>query len=511
MKTTGIKCLLTIFVLAISLGCVTASLAASTEQHLKVGVVGDPHNWDPMDTYRLDWSAIATSVFEGLVERDLKAEIKPGLATSWDIDQAEKKIRFHLRKGVKFHNGDDFKADSVKYTFDRLLAPESKSPQKGNYSAIKEVKIVDDYTVDFLLNEIDAVLIVKLSGYAGVIVPKGYIEAKGDAHFNDHPVGTGPFKMTQYVPDQTVVLERFDDYWKQPLPTLDKVTFRVIPEASTRLAELQTHTIDISNKVEINQVSAVQNSPRVDVVKADTPSVYALRFDVLRKPVDDVRVREALALAIDMDTIVDTVLQGNARRINSFQSKLSFGYDDTIPVRPYDPKKAKQLLEAANYDFNQTLTLTTSASDTTFKEVTQAVQLYLKQIGIKTKLETVEFNVFINDMVPNRKAGHLFRQGWGGWTLDFDNTAYSLYHFGSKWCPDYNDKVVEQLLTEERTTMDQGIRKAAFTKMTHRLNETLPDIPLYQKVDLWGVNQRVKGFVAPVDGRMRFENVSIGE
>lgn len=293
-----------------------------------------------------------------------------------------------------------------------------------------QVKIVDDYTVDFMLKEVDAVLIVKLSAYAGVIVPKAYIEEKGDEYFNTHPVGTGLFQMANYIPDQKIELQRYDNYWKKPLPQLDKITFRIIPEGSTRLAELQTGNIDISNKVEINQATIVQKEFHIDLVEADSPSVYALRFDVLKKPTDDVRIREALALAIDMSTIIETVLQGYARRINSFQSQLSFGYDQSLPLRPYDPKRAKQLLQEAGYDFNQTLLITTSASDATFKEVSQAVQLYLKQIGVKTKLETVEFNVFINDMVPNRKAGHMFRQGWGGWTLDFDNTAYSLYHYG---------------------------------------------------------------------------------
>ncbi len=481
----------------------------AAEQHLTVGVQGDPQNWDPMDTYRMDWSAIATSIFEGLVERDLDAKIKPGLAKSWDVNLDEKRIRFHLQKGVKFHSGHDFKADSVKFTFDRLLAEDSKSPQKSNYASIKEIKIIDDYTVDFMLGEIDPVLIVKLSGYAGVIVPKGYIEEKGDEFFNTHPVGTGPFMMTQYSPDQKVILDRNDNYWKKPLSKLEKITFRIIPEGPTRLAELQTENIDIDHRVQINSAAIVKKAKNINLVKSESPSVFSLRFDTFKKPTDDVRVREAIALAIDMDTIIETVLEGNARRINSFQSKLSFGYDETLQVRPYDPKKAKQLLKKAGFDFDQTLDVTVPTSDPTFMEVTQAVQLYLKQVGVKTNLKTAEYNVYVNDMTPNRKAGHMYRSGWGGWTLDFDNTAYSMYHFGEKWCPDYKDEEVEKMLVAERSTMDPGERQTIFSDMSHRLYKTLPDIPLYQRVDLWGVHKKVKGFRAPADGRMRFEEVYI--
>ncbi len=489
------------------MGIFSSSTIFAAKQHLTIGVPQDPQNWDPMDTFRMAWSAIATSVFEGLVERDLDMEIKPALAESWEAVTAEKRIRFHLRKGVKFHSGHDFKADSVKYTFDRLLAKDSKSPQKGNYSAITEVKIIDDYTVDFMLKEIDPVLIVKLSGYGGVIVPKAYIEEKGEDHFDSYPVGTGPFKVVQYVRDQKVELERFNGYWKKPIAKLEKVTFRIIPEPSTRLAELQTGNIDIMTHVPVSQSDTIAADKNLELVKVDSPTVYSLRFNTDQKPTDNVKVREAIGLAIDIDTIIETVLKGYARRINSFQSKLSFGYDPSLPIRTYNPKRAKQLLKEAGYDFNQTLIMRSTASDTTFKEIAQAAQLYLKQVGIKTKFETVETNVFYSDMIPHGKAGQIYRFGWGGWTLDFDNTAYLLYHKGEHWNPDFYDEEVERLLSMERSTMDQKIRKDAFNKLNKRLYELVPEIPLYQRVDVLGVSKRVKNYRAPVDGRQRLEAV----
>ncbi|MBU2513927.1 ABC transporter substrate-binding protein [bacterium] len=484
-----------------------ASPVMAAEQHIKIGVIGDPQNWDPMDSFRVDWSVIGTSVFEGLVERDLDMNIKPGLATSWEILNQSKTIRFHLRKGVKFHSGHAFKADSVKYTFERILAKDSKSPQKGNYSVIQEVKIINDYTVDFMLKEIDPVMIVKLAGYGGVIVPKGYIEEKGEDYFDTHPAGTGPFAMVSYKRDQTVELVRFDEYWKKPLPKLEKVTFKIIPEATTRVAELQTGNIDIANRIMLSQANLVKDADDLELIRVDSPTVYSVRLDTKSAPTNDIRVREAIALAIDVDMIIETVLQNNGRRINSFQSKLSFGYDESLPLRKYDPTRAKQLLKEAGYDFDQTLTMKTTASDADFKEVSQAIQLYLKQIGIKTKLETVEANVYFSEMIPKGKAGHIFRQGWGGWTLDFDNTAYLLYHKGEHWNPDIDDPRVEELLTLERSTMDPAIRKKAFSQLSQRLFELIPDIPLYQNVELWGTNKQVKGFRAPADSRIRLENV----
>ena len=486
-----------------------ATPAMAAKQHIKIGVIGDPQNWDPMDSFRMDWSIVATSIFEGLVERDLDMNIKPALATSWKILDQNKRIRFNLRKGVTFHSGHPFKADSVKYTFDRMLAKTSKSPQRGNYIVIREVKIIDDYTVDFILKEIDPVMIIKLAGYGGVIVPKGYIEEKGEDYFDTHPVGTGPFKVVAYKRDQVVEMERFDKYWKRPLTKLEKATFRIIPEASTRVAELQTGNIDIASRIMLSQAQLIEKANDLDLLRVDSPTVYSIRLDTKSPPTNDVRVREAIALAIDVDMIIETVMQSNARRINSFQSKLSFGYDDSIPLRKYDPQRAKQLLREAGYNKNQILVMKTTSTDADFKEVSQAIQLYLKQVGIKTKLETVEPNVFFSEMIPKGKAGHIFRQGWGGWTLDFDNTAYLLYRTGEHWNPDLDDAKVNELLALERSTMDAAVRQKAFSRLSKRLFEIVPDVPLYQKIELWGVNKRVKGFRAPADYRIRLEEVFI--
>src|SRR5699024_3990865 len=191
-------------------------------------------------TFLLDWSTVATSVFEGLVDRDLDLELQPGLAEEWEYLD-DKTLEFKLREGVEFHNGEKFDAEAVKFTFDRLLGEEgAKGPQQANYESIEEVEIIDDYTVQFHLNTKDPVLITNLASYGAVIVPPKYVEVEGSEALSTAPIGTGPFEMTSYKQDQEIVLEKNENYWKDDLPKLDKVTFRVIPEASTRLAELKT-------------------------------------------------------------------------------------------------------------------------------------------------------------------------------------------------------------------------------------------------------------------------------
>jgi peptide/nickel transport system substrate-binding protein len=485
--------------------------AAGRGNEIVIGVTGDPKNWDPIDTFLLDWSTVANSVFEALVDRNNDLEIGPGLAESWEyLDDTT--LQFNLRQGVQFHNGEPFNAEAVKFTFDRLLGEEgAKGPQQANYTSIDHVEIVDEFTVNFILKSNDPVLITKLAGYGAAIVPPKYIEEKGDEHFNNNPVGTGPFKMVSYEQDNKVILEKNENYWKEGLPKLDKVTFRIIPESSTRIAELQTGAIDIMKKIEMSQVSAVEEKGFLTLKDVGSPTVYQLRFDVSKAPVDDVLVRQAINYAIDKEAIIDEILGGFGNPISTFQSELSFGNNPDLKPYPYDPEKAKELLKEAGIAEGTEIEVFINGSDATFKEITQIVSFYLGEVGLKLNINAVEGSTLSSDLIPNAKAGQMYSMGWGGWTLDFDNTAYLLYHEGEFWNPTFKDDKVEELLAAERATVDQEERKAIFKELTERLYELAPEVNLYQSVGLWGVNNRVKDFAPPHDDRIRLENVSVEE
>ncbi|MCM3489823.1 ABC transporter substrate-binding protein [Alkalihalophilus marmarensis] len=484
-------------------------MEANEGNEIVVGVIGDPQSWDPIDTFLLDWSTVGTSIFEGLVDRNLDLELVPGLATEWEYED-DTTLRFVLREGVEFHNGEPFNADAVKFTFDRLLGEEgAQGPQRSNYTAIEEVEIIDEYEVVFHLNQPDPILLTKLAGYGAGIVPPGYIEENGDEHFNANPVGTGPFKMVSYSRDSQIELEKNESYWKEGLPKLDKVTFRFIPEATTRLAELQTGAIDIMKRVEISQVSNVIDNDNLELIEVGSPTVYSLRFNTDMEPLDDVRVRQALNHAIDTQEIIDTILDGYGNRIATYQSDLSFGYNPDLEPVEYDPELAKQLLDEAGVEEGTTLEVYTSGDDSTFREIVQAVGFYLEQVGIQINVNTVEFSALTSDLIPNGQAGHMYRQSWGGWTLDFDNTAYSMYAEGEQWNPSFYDEKVQELLEANRQTVDQEEREAIFMELTERLYELYPEINLYQSVDRYAINNRVQDFQAPYEDRMRLEEVSV--
>ena len=491
-------------------GGVLATSQASPQGTLVIATTQDPGSWDPIDTFYLAWGMVGSNIYDGLVDRGVDLKVGPGLATSWEwVGEGNKRLRFHLRHGVKFHDGEPFNAEAVKFTFDRLLGPEgAKGPQRSNYTSIGQVEIVDNYTVDFIMKNPDPVLITKLSGYGAMIVPPKYIQEKGDVYFDTHPVGTGPFEFVSYTRDDQLVLKANPNYWGGT-PKVAKVIYRFIPESSTRLAELEAGRVDIMQGVQISQASVVKSKPNLQLLPVGSPTVVELRFDVSKPPADNVAFRQALNYAVDKQTIIDTILEGFGHPVASFQSDMSRGYSADLKSYPYDPKKAKQLLVKAGVKPGTEIGLDFIGTDATFREVAEAVSSYLGAVGLNVKLHTYEENTYFSDIIPQAKTDQLFYMDWGGWTLDFDNTAALLYGTGQYWNPTFSDPKVDNLIKQERSTYDQEKRAKILQDLAAYLHDIAIGIPLYQEVNLWAINKRVHGFIAPPDDRIRLLPVSV--
>lgn len=500
MKRTFITLCLTLLSLAV----------AQPQGQLTIAQTQDPQSWDPIDTFLLAWGMVGSNVFDGLVSRNLNLEIGPGLATSWEfIDKENTRLRFKLREGVTFHNGEPFNAEAVKFTFDRLLGEEGAAgPQQENYTSIDRVEIVDDYTVDFVLGSPDPVFITKLAGYGAMIVAPGYVQENDEETFNRMPVGTGPFKVVEYVQDDRLVVEAFEGYWGGS-PKLERITYRFIPEAATRVAELQAGRVDIVQGVPISLAQTVEDAPNASIVAVGSPTVSALRFNFCEAPTDKLEVRQAIAQAIDRDGIIAAILQGYGAPVASFQSELSLGYDPELEPYAYDPEGAQQLLSEAGVAPGTPIQIDFVGSDAIFREVAQATAAMLQAVGLNATLQTHEVNTYSSDVVPNNNVGALYYFGWGGWTLDFDNTAYLLYRTEQFWNPCFSDERIDTLLDQERATYDEAERERILQEIARYAHEIAIDVPLYQHQNLWGVADRVQGFVAPADDRHQLADVSV--
>ncbi|WP_417714962.1 ABC transporter substrate-binding protein [Roseibium sp. SCP14] len=499
--------------LALTLGVAVSPLALIPGAHaggaLVVAQQQDPQNLDPIDTFRLAWGSIASNIFDGLIHRTEDLELQPGLAESWEFLEDNKRIRFTLRQNVKFHNGEPFNADAVKFTFDRLLGEEGKKgPQRSNYTSIESVEVVDDYTVDFVMQQPDPVLLTKLAGYGAMIVPPKYIEEVGEKAFDMKPVGTGPFKVVNYTPAVSVELEKFDGYWNGKAE-LDKVTVRIIPEPATRMAELLSGGVDISLNIPTTAVDTVENSDAIDLLAVPGPRVEFLRIKTTDAVTEDKRVRQAIIKAIDRKAIIDALLKGHGSEISSLQGAMSFGYDPELEAYPYDPAGAKALLAEAGVKNGTEIVMDIRNNDDTFREVAQVISSYLGAVGLKVKLKSHETGVYFGEIIPNGATGELFQFGWGGWTFDFDNTAYLLYHSGERWNPYIQDEKLDALLESQRQTYDGQVRQKVLREVAEFAHENALDVPLFNFATLYGVNKRVKGFVPAPDIRVRYTSVTV--
>jgi peptide/nickel transport system substrate-binding protein len=471
----------------------------------------DPGSWDPVDTFLVQWAAVSTNIFDGLTYRGPDLKLVPGLAESWEELDEGKRIRFKLRQNVKFHDGEAFNAQAVKFTFERLLGEEgAKGPQRSNYTTIESVEVIDDYTVDMKLKAPDPVLLTKLAGYGAMIVPPKYIQEKGEDNFNLNPVGTGAFKFVSYAPKVDIKLAANPDYWGGA-PKLSEVEYRFITEPATAVAELQAGRVDlvIPPTIPIGMIPVIEGDANLAIVSVPGPTVDALRFNTRDGITADPKVRKAIIMAVDRATIVQSILAGRASEIVSFQSALSFGYDADLKAVAYDPEGAKALLAEAGVKPGATLQIDIRGNDSTINEVAQVVASYLQMVGITATIKPYETNVLINDIIPQGKTGAMFQQKWGGWTFDYDNTAYAMYHSGEKWNPYDKDETLDKLLESQRPLTDRAERDKILKEVGRYAADRALELPLYNSNAIYGVSKRVKGFVAPSDNRLKLTDVTV--
>lgn len=510
MKTINRGLTKTFMALALSSAAIFASPALAAGK-MTISSPQDPGSWDPIDTFLVQWAAVATNIFDGLTYRGPDLKLVPGLAESWEELDGGKRIRFKLRQNVKFHNGEPFNADAVKFTFERLLGDEGKKgPQRSNYTAIDSVEVIDPFTVDLKLRTPDPVLLTKLAGYGAMIVPPKYINEKGEEFFNLNPVGTGAFKFVSYAPKVDIKLAANPDYWGGA-PKLSELEYRFIAEPATAVAELQAGRVDlvIPPTIPIGMIPVIAGDPKLEVLSVPGPTVDALRFNTRDGITADPRVRKAIIMAVDRATIVKSILAGHASEIASFQSALSFGYDPELKPLPYDPEAAKKLLAEAGVKPGATIQIDVRGNDTTMIEVSQIVASYLQMVGITATIKPYETNVLLNDIIPQGKTGAMFEQKWGGWTFDYDNTAYSMYHSGEKWNPYDKDPELDKLLESQRPMTDRAEREKVLKEVAKYAADRALELPLYNSNAIFGINKRVKGFIAPPDNRMKLNEVTV--
>lgn len=291
-------------------------------------------------------TTILQQIYEGLVRFDPEGRIEPALALSWER-RDPLRMRFHLRRGVRFHNGEPFTAEAVSRTIERLLDPRLGYPGLGFASPIIKAEVVDPHTVDVLTSRPDGILLNRLA-WIVLIYPPVYLRSAGEEALARRPVGTGPFRFERWEPRGEIVLKANGDYWMPGYPKLDELVFRFTPE-DKKLAELFAGRLDLVTNVPGTKTLQVQKNPSTMVVKGRTFFTAFVGLNHSTGPFSDIRVRQALNLAVDREALIRYDAMGNGHPLATLSMPGEPGHDPELKPYPYDPKKAKALLKEAGY------------------------------------------------------------------------------------------------------------------------------------------------------------------
>jgi len=484
--------------------------APAPAQVLVFGSSGDAARLDPGDVTDGESIQRMDNIFEGLVEyKKGSTEIKPALATSWETSADGKEITFHLRKGVKFHDGTDFNADAVVFSFARQYDVDHPYHQYGEWAYwgymfydVDRVEKIDDYTVKLVLKNVNASIMTSLAMFTTAIVsPNNAEKYKGDAF--KHPCGTGPFKFVEWVKDDHITLEANDNYWRKR-PKLDKLIFKVIPDPSARLLALEVgevQGIEYPNPADFDRIKSnkdlkLLSAPGMNIgymainagygYKDDNengirdPDETLVKTPGYYEPLTKKKVRQAINYAIDKKSIVDNIYMGTAIVAKNGMPPFMLGYNDDIQDYPYDPEKAKQLLAEAGYPdgFDVTLYVMPVSRPYMFDppKIGEAIQSYLAAVGIRVKFYQVDWATYLQETEAGKHQMCLL--GWTGDNGDPDNFMNVLY--GANACSIgragnygfYTDEKTQELLTAALQTYDVKKRAEYYKEAQARIHES---------------------------------------
>jgi peptide/nickel transport system substrate-binding protein len=463
------------------------ALAMTPPDVLVVGQVAEPKSLDPQTVTAVNDFRILINLYDGLVRyKDGSLEVEPALATSWKISSDGKLYTFTLRKGVKFHDGTDFNAAAVKFNFDRML--DDKHPYHNTgpfplaffFQSIVETTVIDEYTVQFRLEEPYAPLLSNLAYPTGLIVSPTAVKAQ-KANFGRNPVGTGPFKFAKWESNRLVVLEKNADYW-QGAPKLNAVVFRPITDANTRVTEILSGGIDLMVEVPPDNMGMFKKDPMFTVYEQAGPHLWFLILNMKEGPFTDQRMRQAVNYAINKEALVKEVLQGTATvATGPTPSAFGWAYNDQLKPYPYDPAKAKELIKAAGHEGAELTFYVTEGGSGMLNPIAMgtAIQADLAAVGLKVKIETYEWNTFLGKVNPGLEGkADMAEMAW--MTNDPDTLPYLALRQAA-W-PDqggfnsgyYANAKVDKLLEQARAETDQAKRAELYKQMQAIVYEDAP-------------------------------------
>jgi peptide/nickel transport system substrate-binding protein len=491
--------LLMIETVAFAPSCVSAA------NILRIGIGIDADSLNPHETTTTLVQNICELMYDTLYSQNEKGELVAKLATEKSISKDGLSWTFKLRKGVKFHDGTPFTAEAVKAGLDRVRDPKVRAPLRFYTAMIDKVEVVDDSTVKILLKHPYGPLEWVFTQMVSAPFSPKAIRELGEK-LSTQPVGTGPFKLGEWVKGERIVLVRNEEYYGKK-PSLERIILRIIPEHGTRTAMLRAGDLDMIVSPQPPDVAALEKDPNLKVVSARNSRIIFVGINNEKEIFKDRRVRQAFNYAVDKDTVVKKIMLGLADVEEGPMPSCFFGFYK-VGKYEYNPQKAKDLLAAAKFPMDTKISMISPTGRYTFdKQVAEAVQAYLNDIGLQVELRTYDWPTYmaITFKPVEQNEVQLFLMGWGTTVLDPDFLLMGALH-SSAWAPKgmntvfYKNAEVDKLFEEARISQDSNNRKELYKKASIIIWNDAPMIFLYEPKFTVAYRKNVKGIeVLPVE------------
>lgn len=465
----------------------------------------DVDSLDPRNATSTITAAMIAQLFSTLVTTDENYNIVCDAAESYEIID-DCTYKFTLKKGILFHDGEELTSEDVKYTMDTIRAEDSMYKLKSDFSFMY-CEPIDDYNMYIKTDEPNASTLLRLNYIK--IIPKHYVEKVGDDEFNAHPIGSGPFKLTEWNKDASIKLEAFDDYFGGR-SEIDQLVCKVIPEASARIAALEAGEVDLISAVTTSQIERLNSLENIEVVsKPTTRTAYFTMNTFGDSPVTELKVRQAINMAIDRETLVQGVLDGYGQVCTSLALPMFEGFDDSVKGYPYDPEAAKALLAEAGFPDGFEIEMEGSFSGlSNAADIAQAVGAQLAEVGIKTTIVEKDSNT-LKDEYEAKTTSPLTFYSFGGPYNNINLIMKCVLGTGERYSA-WSDPVYDKLLYDIDTAVNPETSKEAYSAIQQYVFDQAAVVPLYQTHMICAYNkEKIAEWIPRADEMLILNNAVI--
>ncbi|MFP4460770.1 MAG: ABC transporter substrate-binding protein [Thermotogota bacterium] len=440
----------------------------------------DPHKATGALTFE-----ILYNIYEGLIQVDRDGRLVGLLATDWSISEDGLQYTFKLKKDVYFHDGSPFTSEDVKFTYERVMDPKTGYAKASNYMVIEDIQTPDDYTVHFFLTK-------PYSPFLALVSKIHILPSDSDVNFDLHTVGTGPFYLEEWNRDSYLHLIQFEDYHVAGIPYLNEAYFRVIPDENSRFISLQTGVVDAIPRIDQSFMRRIERDPSIKYERAPMNLVQFMAINNKREPLDDLRIRQAINFSIDRELLIEFVAEGLARPVTTHMT-LKSPYALEYDKYPYNPEKAMDLLKKAGYAFGELeLTIALPQPYEFHQRTGEVVAQMLESVGIKTKLQIVEWGTWISDVYNGR---------------DYDMTIIGIegepdpyiyldrfYSDASRNFTNVNSDEIDQWLNQLATESEFEVRKQLVNNILKELVDMAASVWLMEPDEIVALKNKVMGW-----------------